>query len=64
MTFKPFEGRAVVAHVLRTVFEVFEDFRYTDQLCATGPTSSLVFRRGSATARSRASTSCARTPTA
>ena len=32
VTFKPFEGRAAVAHVLRTVFEVFEDFRYTDQL--------------------------------
>lgn len=32
VTFKPFEGRAVVVHVLRTVFEVFGDFRYVAEL--------------------------------
>jgi hypothetical protein len=40
--FKPFEGRAAVGHVLRTVVEVFEDFRYTDHLTADG-TTALVF---------------------
>lgn len=42
VTFRPFQGRAVVAHVLRTVFDVFEDFRYIDELAA-GETSALVF---------------------
>jgi SnoaL-like domain len=42
VSFKPFEGRAVVSHVLRTVSEVFEDFRYTDHLTEPG-LSSLVF---------------------
>jgi hypothetical protein len=42
ITFKPFEGRAVVSHVLRTVFEVFEDFGYSDHL-RDGTTSALVF---------------------
>jgi hypothetical protein len=32
VTFRPFEGRAVVVHVLRTVVEVFEDFRYVAEL--------------------------------
>lgn len=43
VTFKPFEGRDVVGHVLTTVAGVFEDFRYTDHL-HEGPTSILVFR--------------------
>ena len=30
--FKPYEGREAVATILRTVFHVFEDFRYTDEL--------------------------------
>ena len=30
--FKPYEGRETVAKILRTVFGVFEDFRYTDEL--------------------------------
>jgi hypothetical protein len=42
VTFKPFDGREVVSHVLRTVFEVFEDFRYIDELVAE-KTSALVF---------------------
>ena len=32
--FKPYEGAATVAHLLRTVFGVFKDFRYTDELTA------------------------------
>ena len=43
VTFKPFEGRDVVVHVLRTVFEVFEDFRYVDALAGDGATTALVF---------------------
>jgi hypothetical protein len=43
VTFRPFEGRDVVAHVLRTVFGVFEDFRYVDEL-AGAETTALVFR--------------------
>ena len=30
--FKPYEGRETVETILRTVFDVFEDFRYTDEL--------------------------------
>src|SRR3954451_17791751 len=30
--FKPYSGRETVATILRTVFGVFEDFRYTDEL--------------------------------
>jgi hypothetical protein len=30
--FKPYQGRETVATILRTVAEVFEDFRYTDEL--------------------------------
>ena len=43
VTFKPFEGREATAQVLRAVFEVFEDFRYTDELEADA-TLALVFR--------------------
>ncbi len=43
VTFRAFEGRDVVSHVLRTVFAVFEDFRYTDHL-HEGATSILVFK--------------------
>ena len=43
VTFKPFEGKDATAYVLRAVFEVFEDFRYTDELHA-GPVGALVFR--------------------
>jgi SnoaL-like domain len=34
--FKPYEGRAAVETILRTVFGVFEDFRYTDELAGDG----------------------------
>jgi hypothetical protein len=34
--FKPYEGRATVSTILRTVFGVFENFRYTDELDGDG----------------------------
>lgn len=43
VTFRPFEGRDAVGHVLATVAGVFEDFRYTDEL-REGATTVLVFR--------------------
>ena len=39
----PFLGAAEVGRVLRHVFEVFDDFRYVDELTGDG-TSGLVFR--------------------
>lgn len=42
--FTPYQGREAVSHILRTVFAVFEDFRYTDELVdADGRVSTLVF---------------------
>ena len=40
--FKPYEGREAVAMLLATVTQVFEDFRYTDQV-ETGDTAMLAF---------------------
>jgi hypothetical protein len=40
--FKPYEGRDAIAMILGAVVEVFEDFRYTDQV-ETGDTAVLVF---------------------
>ena len=40
--FKPYEGRGAVALLLTTVSEVFEGFRYTDQV-ETGDTAVLAF---------------------
>ena len=34
--FKPYEGAEAAGRLLRTVFEVFEDFRYTDELDGPG----------------------------
>src|SRR4051794_11351609 len=34
--FKPYSGRETVSTILRTVFGVFEDFRYTDELAGDG----------------------------
>jgi len=34
--FKPYEGAEAVGTILRTVLEVFEDFRYTDELAGDG----------------------------
>jgi hypothetical protein len=45
ITFQPFEGKAAIRRVLAIIFEVFEDFRYTDELdAADGRTKILVFR--------------------
>jgi hypothetical protein len=40
---KPFEGKDVVAQVLRAVSQTFEDFHYTDEL-SDGDVHALVFR--------------------
>jgi hypothetical protein len=42
VTFRPFAGKAVVGHVIGTVAQVFEDFRYTGHLRDDGM-SILVF---------------------
>lgn len=41
--FTPYEGKEAVSQILRNVFEVFEDFRYVDELEGEA-TSGLVFR--------------------
>ena len=43
VVFKPYHGREAVVHLLRNVVEVFEDFRYVDQLAGES-TEGLVFR--------------------
>jgi len=42
VAFRPFRGRAAVTEVLRQVLEVFEDFRYVDELEGAG-SHALVF---------------------
>src|SRR5215210_3226960 len=43
--FKPFTGRETVGVILGAVIQVFEDFRYTDELASEdGATTVLVFR--------------------
>jgi hypothetical protein len=42
VVFKPYEGRAAIAMILGAVVEVFEDFRYTDQI-ESGETAALLF---------------------
>ncbi len=45
ITFWPFEGKAAVRRLLGIIFEVFQDFHYTDELDAADGTSKiLVFR--------------------
>lgn len=45
ITFQPFEGRPAIHRLLRILFEVFQDFHYTDELdAADGMTKILVFR--------------------
>lgn len=41
--FRPYAGREAVMDVLRHVVEVFEDFRYTDELEGAAGTHGLVF---------------------
>ncbi len=43
VVFKPYEGRDMVAVLLRAVFEVFEDFRYEAEV-ASGDREVLMFR--------------------
>ncbi|GAA0276556.1 nuclear transport factor 2 family protein [Actinomadura nitritigenes] len=44
---KPYQGRDAVTALLRVLLEVFEDFRYTDELAGTdparAPSQALVF---------------------
>src|SRR5919109_5406913 len=42
VVFKPYEGRDAVAMLLGAVVQVFEDFRYTDQI-ETGDSAALFF---------------------
>ena len=42
VVFKPYEGRGAVAMLLGAVAQVFEDFRYTEQL-ETGDAAALAF---------------------
>jgi hypothetical protein len=42
--FKPFEGRAAITQLLQILVEVFEDFRYTDQLESDEGALGLIFR--------------------
>lgn len=42
VVFKPYEGREAVALLLGAVVQVFEDFRYSDQV-ETGDTAALAF---------------------
>jgi hypothetical protein len=41
--FKPYAGKETVTTILKTVFGVFEDFRYVDELASEGDTHLLVF---------------------
>ena len=43
VVFKPYEGREAVALLLGAVSQVFEDFRYTDQV-ESGDSATLIFR--------------------
>jgi hypothetical protein len=40
---RPYEGADAVAGLLRAVFEVFEDFRYVDELESAGGGHALIF---------------------
>ena len=44
VTFKPFEGRPAIRLLLGILLEVFEDFRYTDELNADDGAKALIFR--------------------
>jgi hypothetical protein len=44
ITFEPFEGRDAVRTLLGIVMEVFQDFRYTDELVGADGTIALIFR--------------------
>lgn len=43
ITSQPFEGKAAIRHLLAIIFEVFQDFHYTDEFdAADGMTKALV----------------------
>lgn len=44
ITFQPFEGRDAIALLLGILLEVFQDFRYTDQLAGDDGTHALIFQ--------------------
>lgn len=44
ITFTPFEGRAAIGQLLGILMQVFQDFRYTDELTAEDGTRALIFR--------------------
>ena len=44
VVFKPFEGRAAIRQLLSILLEIFQDFRYTDELEAQDGTAALIFR--------------------
>jgi ketosteroid isomerase-like protein len=44
VSFTPFEGKEAIARLFAILLEVFQDFRYTDQLEAPDGTLGLVFR--------------------
>ena len=44
VTFKPFEGRAAIQQLLTILLDIFQDFRYTDELEAQDGTAALIFR--------------------
>ncbi len=44
VTHKPFEGRPAIRQLLAILLDVFEDFRYTDELEAADGAKALIFR--------------------
>ena len=44
ITFKPFDGKEAIARLLDILMQVFQDFRYTDELTAEDGTKALIFR--------------------
>ncbi len=44
VSFRPVEGRAAIGALFTVLMEVFQDFRYTDQLESEENTRALIFR--------------------
>ena len=44
ITFKPFDGKEAIARLLDILMQVFQDFRYTDELVGADGTIALIFR--------------------
>ena len=44
ITFRPFEGKEAIARLLGILMQVFQDFRYTDELTSEDGTQALIFR--------------------